>query len=345
MNCKQLVTIAATVASFCVATTAHAYKVDDTLEIKAKLFANWQTFEGDPNGGGFHLGRNYVEVRKHISDTDMVRVTLDQKGEADSTGTFVTVSGIPDTTGKAVTKNDGKIFVKYAYWQHTFPFSAKLKVGQHHTPFVDYDNNDFWGYRFVAKAYTDEWGLQTSSDSGVSLLGTAADKKVEYYFSVLNGEGYQHTVDGHGYAFAARVQANINGIHAGVVTHDEGNRGGASNYDPTRRLVFAFFENDTFRVGGQYLVDADDGAGAKDFAKGTGYNVQGSVKLPFGNHASAFARFDSVDKKDTGVDETLTIAGVSFEAAKGVTLAPNMQIMDNGVDTNAVYGINAQFKF
>ncbi len=138
------------------ATPAHAYKVDDTLELKVKVFARWLEVQNDPAASGMQLHRAYVEARKHLDTDDMIRVTLDQKSD------------------------DSKMFVKYAYWQHVLPIGAKVKLGLHHTPLVDYDNNTMWGYRFVAKAFTDQWKAQTSSDSGISLTGTLADDKLTY---------------------------------------------------------------------------------------------------------------------------------------------------------------------
>lgn len=341
MNIRSKIIVAATAAVLSVGGTAHAYKLNDDLELNLKLFANVISVEDNSDQNGFHPTRGYLEVRRHIGDTDMLRLTLDQKKEAD---TAAVINAGPDS---AVTKADGRVFVKYAYWQHTFPFGVTMKVGQAHTPFVDYDESHFWGYRFVSTTFVDTWGLQTSSDNGLSLLGKAAGGMFEYYLSVLNGEGYQHTADGNGYAFAARVQANVSGFHLGVLSHDEGNRNGDSTYDPTRRLVFAFYGNDMFRLGGQYLWDADDGQGPTGkFYQATGYNLQGLVNLPTGDtKTSIFARYDSIDPQDTGVDQTLTIAGVSVEAAKGITLAPNVQIADNGTTSVTTYGIHAQFKF
>ncbi|MDH4230224.1 MAG: hypothetical protein OEW11_10865 [Nitrospirota bacterium] len=328
------------------ATPAHAYKVNDTLEVNAKLFANVLSVEKNSDKGGFHLDRSYLEVRRNLEGGDLIRVTLDQKAEADSTLSVLTPPAATPGTGTATKSADGRVFVKYAYWQHQFAPVATLKAGLNHTPMVDFDESKFWGFRFVAKSFTDEWGLQTSSDLGLSLLGKVADGKLEYHLSGLNGEGYQHPVNGNGYAFAARVGANLGGLHTGVLSHREGNRNGVSGYDPERDLVYAFFSNDAFRIGGQYLVNADDGTSATKFHKASGYNVQGAVSLPFGNKTEAFARYDTIDPMDTGVDKTLTLAGISFQAGEGVTVAPTMRIDDDGVNPSiTTWGVFTQMSF
>ncbi len=299
------------------AAPAHAYKVDDSLELKVKLFADWTVAAKDDADAGFHNSRNYFEARKHLDNGDLVRLTLDTKA------------------------NDQSTSLKYAYWQHKLNGNNKLKVGLHHTPLVDYYQNKVWGHRYVAKSFTDEIKAQTSSDAGVSLIGKTG--LVNYHVSIVNGEGYGHTMDGNGYAYAARVELATNGIKVGLFGYVESRHGGAVGPDRERYLGYLVYENDLFRVAGQYLTADDSDSVA--FKDATGYNVLANVKLPVGNKTVAFARYDSIDKQDNGTDSTLLIAGVEFEAAKGVTLAPTYKTKDTGTvteDTVAVYG---RFKF
>lgn len=322
------------------AAPAHAYKVNDQLELNAKIFAYWSTGDNDDANDGFHVDRTYVEARGHLQEGDTIRFTLDQK--TDSSGTLTT------SDSATVTDNaSNKVFVKYAYWEHKTPYGFKVKVGQTHTPLLDYDEEHFWGYRFIAPAFADKAGAETSSDMGIAVTGKASDM-FDYYVMVHNGEGYQHKPDGNGYAASGRVEVHASGTHLGVFAHEEKSHNGVKNYDPSRQLVYAFYENDLFRFGGEYLWADDGSASGTSFQDGTGFNVQGRVRLPVGESTYAFARYDSVDKKDTGTDQTFTVAGVAFPVAKGVTLAPNVQITDtgvSGVDTNTVYGVKSQFKF
>ena len=315
-------------AGLLAATPAYAYKVNDNLELNATVFANALSVDGNPPSAqddaasGFHFDRAYFETRYHADENNMVRVTLDQKAP------------------------DGSVFVKYAYWQHKFNSDVAMKVGQNHTPLVDYLQTKLWGHRYVQKTYTDFIGAQTSSDIGVSVFGKAGDS-FDYYVSLMNGEGYTHTPNGAGYSIAGRAEYHTGGIHVGLFAQSESDHNGVSGYDPERQEIYAWWENDQVRIGGQYLM-ADDGNASNPFNDGKGFNVLANVKIPtMGSKTAAFVRYDSIDYKDTGNDQTLTIVGVEFEAAPHVMLAPNVQVLDPGTpgsDTVTSIGINGQFK-
>jgi len=307
---------------------AYAAKVTDNLKVNGKVFADYQSVSGnalsadDDAASGFHFTRAYFETRYMPDADNMIRITLDQK-ETDA------ASGV---------------FVKYAYWQHKMNDNATIKFGQHHTPLVDYLQTKMWGHRYVAKTFTDAVGAETSSDLGVSVAGKASDT-IDYYVSYMNGEGYTKTPDGAGAAILGRAEFHTGGIHVGAYAHSETKRSGTADYDPSRQVVYAWWENDTLQIGGQYLT-ADDGTAATTFDNGTGYNVVANIQLPsMGKKTTLFARYDTMDAKDTGSDTTLTIAGVEFEAAPGVMLAPNVQTADDGTDSVTTVGINGQFKF
>ena len=321
-------------AGFLVTTPAYAVKINDNLEVNGTVFANWISVDSnnstaDDAASGFHFDRAYFEARGKLTPEDMVRITLDQKAV------------------------DGSVFVKYAYWQHKYSDAATIKVGQNHTPLVDYLQTELWRHRYVQKTFTDYFGAQTSSDLGVSVLGKAGDS-FDYYVSAMNGEGYTHTPDGAGYALMARAEWHGAGAHVGLFGHSETDHGGTNGYDPTRGEIYAWWENDIFQIGGQYL-SADDGdyadtaAGSSAFKDGTGYNVLTNIKVPaMGDKTTVFVRYDSIDKRDTSTDRTLTIAGIEFEAAKGVMLAVDYQSDDPGTagsESTDTFGVHGQFKF
>ena len=310
--------VAATVPAF-------AAKVNDNLQVNGLVFADYMNVSGmatsaaDDAASGFHFARAYLETRYMPGADDMFRITLDQKAI------------------------NGSVFVKYAYWQHKYNDNLTIKFGQNHTPLVDYLQTEMWGHRYVAKTFTDQVGAETSADLGLSLLGKAGDS-VDYYVSYMNGEGYTKTPDGAGSAIMGRVEWHGNGAHVGVYAHSESSRNGTDGYDPSRQVVYAWWENDQFQIGGQYLK-ADDN-NATSFDNGKGYNILANVKLPsMGNKSKLFVRYDTMDAMDTGTDSTLTIAGLEFEAAPGVMIAPNVQSADDGTDKVTTVAINGQFKF
>lgn len=305
------------------ATPAHAYKVSDTFEVNGKLFADWTLSAEDDKNAGFHSTRNYFEVKAKVWEDDSVRITLDTKALESSTG------------------------LKYAYWEHKINGSTKTRAGLHHTPLVDYDQEKVWGHRYVEKAFTDYVGAQTSSDSGVSIMGNALDKHVDYHLSIQNGEGYGHAADGNGMAYSGRVEYTTAGVHVGAFGYVESEHAAAGGPNRERYLGYAYYKADAFEVGGQYLTAND--SNASKFDEGAGYSVQANVNLPVGNKAVAFVRYDSMEYKKADVDpETLTVAGVEFAAAPGITLAPTYKSKDPktvGAETETTVAIYSQFKF
>jgi len=330
--------VVGSLAAAMVATTVPAFaaKVGDNLQVNGKVFADYQNVSGsatsaaDDAASGFHFTRAYFETRYMPSANDMFRITLDQKAI------------------------NGNVFVKYAYWQHKYNDNLTIKFGQNHTPLVDYLQTEMWGHRYVYKTFTDAVGAETSSDLGISLFGKGGDM-FDYYVSFMNGEGYTHTPNGAGSAIEGRFEWHDAGAHVGAYAHSETKRDGQDNYDPKRQVVYAWWENDQFQIGGQYLK-ADDGdvpalkvavpATKAEFDNGKGYNILANVKLPsLGNKSKLFVRYDVFDKNDSGTDNKVTIAGLEFEAAPGVKVAPNVQSDDNGTDTVTTVGINTQFSF
>ncbi len=335
--------IGSLMAGLMTATPAYAVAVNDKLEVNAKIYANFISVNGnaddtsttpvtpgstiDDAASGFHFNRTYFEIRGKLTKQDMVRITLDQKSA------------------------DKQLFIKYAYWQHKYSDTLNIKAGQHTTPLVDYLENELWGHRYVQKTFTDYYGAQSSSDLGISAFGKV-NASFDYYVSLMNGEGYTHKTDGAGYAISGRAEWHGAGAHVGVFGHSETDRSGIKGYDPTRAEIYAWWSNKILQIGGQYLT-ADDGDFAKTgggkFKDGKGYNVVANIKLPALDKSSTlFVRYDSMDERNTGNNHTLTIAGVEFEAAKGVMLAVDYQSDDKGTPGSKTLdsiGANAQFKF
>lgn len=330
-------------AGLMTATPAYAVKVNDKLEVNAKIFSNFISVSGnaddtsttpvtpgsriDDAASGFHFERAYFEIRGKLTKDDMVRITLDQKAA------------------------DKQVFVKYAYWQHKYSDALKIKAGQHHTPLVDYLQTKLWGHRYVQKTFSDLYGAETSSDLGISAFGKASGN-FSYHVSLMNGEGYTHKTDGAGYAILGRAEWHGAGVHIGVFGHSETDRSGIVGYDPTRADIYAWWSNKMFQIGGQYL-SADDGDYAKTgggkFKDAKGYNVVANIKLPaLGKKSTVFVRYDTMDERNTGDNHTFTIAGVELEAAKGVMVAIDYQSDDKGTPgskTLNTIGAHAQFKF
>lgn len=326
---KQLAAAAALGGLLC-ANGAQAYQLNDDVQLKLKIYTDLLFHSGDTanieSKDGVRFRRAYLTVKGRLSDRAKVRLTLDQK------------SLTSDETGQ------DKVFVKYVYLDYAVAPQATVRFGQGGTPYVGFDEDHLWRYRWIAKSFTDEWGLQTSSDLGLSLLGRAGG--LRYQISFLDGEGYQHTPDGNGFAFAGRADfAPLPGLLVGAWFHNESQRNGVSGYDPSRVGVFVRFERGIVRASAQYAV-ADDGSNTSKFNNGKGYNVQGDVALGPGK---LVLRWDSMDAKDNGADDTLLLGGYAFKLTKGVDLAivgrQDTNKEPNQPDvTDSSYGLIAQVK-
>lgn len=303
---------AAVLAACLAAPSAHAYQIADGLQLTGLFFADATYSETDAKSG-FHNKRNYVTLKAALRQDADFRLTLDQNTEA------------------------GKVFVKYVYLEKRFAGGMAVQAGQVETPMAPFDNGSFWGYRFVEKCFTQYWDVLTTGDLGVALKGRLAQDRVFYHLALLNGEGYQNSPDGNGFALAGQLGAEVKGAHFGGYFHEERDRSGVNHYDPSREGLYGFWEDPTVRVGGQVMV-ADDGrafgtgpgstAGAK-FDGARGWNVQGRIKLPATQEIWAFGRYDQIKEGNTG-HKFLAIAGVSTEVMPGLTVAPDLRLEDLG---------------
>ncbi len=304
------------------------YRLADNLTLSAKFFGDL-TFSDNDADTGYHIKRSYITLKSKLDDRTKVRISLDQRDE-DQSGT------------------KGGVFVKYAYLDYMLDGNNTARVGLVNTPYVGFDESRFWGYRFIATTFTDFWKAQTSADIGASLMGGMRDGQVEYQLSLLNGEGYGNKTNGDGFALAGRANIDLGRIQVGGFFHEEKGRNGIADYDPSRLGAFAFYENERFRVGGQFLL-ADDNLPAASpvavFDSGSGFNVQGRITLPkLADYA--FARYDRLDRKDNGNEESLLILGVSKQVNDRLIIAPNLRKQDlNGTNGSVnIIAVHAQLK-
>jgi hypothetical protein len=328
---------AGTAAALAIGTTpAHAYKLaDGEVELKGLAFVNFTSVDGNPAdpgppaltgsqvddaASGFHVDRGYFEMRYHPDKKTTYRITLDTKGP------------------------DQDYFIKYAYAQIKIAGenSHYVKFGLHHTPVVDYYQSDIWQHRYVAKTFVDDIGVYTSSDLGVSVLGDVGDM-FNYYLSFMNGEGYDKTPNGAGYAFEGRVEARAAGARVGLHGMSNSKVAGVDTTDRTVYGVYLAYFADFGDAAAEY-VSADDDDKAK-YDSGSGYSVLANANIPAGNKSKAFARYDSFEAVDGQPDPvTKVIVGAETEVHKNVMVAVDYQSQDTGTDTINTVAVHAQIK-
>ncbi|HEV8243602.1 MAG TPA: hypothetical protein VGQ07_06380 [Nitrospirales bacterium] len=220
---------------------------------------------------GFHFTRTYFTLIKRFDEGHHFRLTLDQMvnnvgGNSCPNGAGSSAGNCHEAApfGLAGYAGTGRnsTFVKYAYYNHVVLPGLEIRLGQHQTPWIEYEEHR-WTYRYQGPIMVDQQNFQTSSDLGVSLLGKVLNNTIDYHFSFMNGEGYQNTPDGRSYAWLGRVSVEpIKGVIISGFGHHETVRNGIENFNPQRLLGNIEFyapQTDRFKVNAQY-VWADDGS-------------------------------------------------------------------------------------
>src|SRR5213592_2223174 len=220
---------------------------------------------------GFHFTRTYLTLIKRFDEGHHFRLTLDQMvnnvGGGNSCPNMNSSGGncheaAPFGLSGFAGTGRNTVFVQYAYYNHVALPGLEVRVGQHQTPWIEYEEHR-WTYRFRGPVMVDEQNFQTSSDLGVSFLGKVLNNMVDYHIALQSGEGYQNTQDGRGLAALGRVSIEpFPGVIVSGFYHNERERNGIEGFNPQRVLgnVEVYDpQADRFKVNAQ-MVWADDGA-------------------------------------------------------------------------------------
>jgi hypothetical protein len=194
------------------------------------------------------------------------------------------------------------------------------------------------------------------------------DKMLDYQVGVFEGEGYNKTGDGQGFAWAGRVGFNMEGLTVALYDLMETKRGGKADENPTRFIGFVTYGTPMFRVAGEYLTADDNKSGNNQtattpvvlgsaagtanlvngsFNKGTGFSLWGFTRIPGIDPMRVLVRYDSM-KPDTDFDNnnkgsaiygtavlgtnTLLKVAVSYDLSKSVIVALEDNIVTNKID-------------
>jgi len=263
---------------------------------------------------GFHFTRTYLNVRKYFEGGHHLRLTIDQMVNNVGNGGGCPAANTDFQGGNCheaapfglsgfAGKGRNETFVKYAYYNHIIIPGLELRVGQGQTPWIEYEEAR-WTYRYLFPIMTDQQNFQTSSDLGASLMGKVLDNRVEYHLSFMNGEGYQNTPNGKGFAVLGRVSVEpIKGVIFSLFGHNERLRNGIEGFNPQRALGnIELYDptSDRFKLNLQ-AVWADDGGdiGQKGFAPGgQAFNVPATYN---GNTSAAAATYGSTNGPSTSI--------------------------------------------
>jgi len=154
----------------------------------ALIFAHYGYMLGEEaeHYNEFDIDRAYLTARSKLSNNLGVRFTT-EVGRAEPQGVDVDGDGSSDIEVPEDEKI--RVFLKYAYLEWDVTDDVKLRFGSAGSAFVGY-YDDFWGQRYIAKAFTDDHSILDSADIGVHALGSHADGLFSWQSSLVNGEGY-----------------------------------------------------------------------------------------------------------------------------------------------------------
>ena len=328
---------------------------------------------------GFHFTRTYLTLIKRFDESHHFRLTLDQMvnnvgggnscPNMNSSGGNCHEAAPFGLSGYAGTGRN-TVFVKYAYYNHVVLPGLEVRVGQHQTPWIEYEEHR-WTYRFRGPVMVDEQNFQTSSDLGVSFLGKVLNNMVDYHIALQSGEGYQNTQDGRGLAALGRVSIEpFPGVIVSGFYHNERDRNGIEGFNPQRLLgnVEVYDpQADRFKVNAQ-MVWADDGGnvgtnlgpaifvpatyngndavnavtyGARNgpstsiprFHQARGYEFWGYYRIPMIEKMRLFSRFYFMkpNKATTAGDIQSILVGVSYDFTKYFSVALDYTLLKQTV--------------
>src|SRR5881397_1616515 len=337
--------------------TAPASTVSNLLkgvELKATFYfdytyATGDSFTGDPTNkginnaqanankgvaNGFHFTRTYLTLIKRFDEGHHFRLTLDQMVN------HIGDNSCPNTAGPSggncheaapfglsgfAGSGRNAEFVKYAYYNHVFLPGLEVRLGQHQTRWIEYEEHR-WTYRFRGPVMVDEQNFQTSSDLGVSFLGKVLNNIVDYHVSLQSGEGYQNTQDGRGLAALGRVSIEpFPGVIVSGFYHNERERNGVTGFNPQRLLgnVEVYDpQADRFKVNAQ-AVWADDG-GNVGTGLGPAINVPGTYN---GNDATSAATYGARNGPSTSIPRFHQARGYEFWGYYRIPMIEKMRLL------------------
>lgn len=346
----------------CLPGTAFAADNGSVADLKVSLsgFAEYDagqtgTAAGKHNNfNQFTLTRGYLTVTKGITPWLSGRVTTDiyqDNNAGNSAGSW----------------NER---LKYLYAQANIPdlgfmTGMKSEIGLGHTPWLDFEES-LYPYRCQGATLTDRAGIQTSSDIGVSVMGSFGGKLEEagskvgtssydgrygtWHFGVYNGGGYHATENNQNKVVQARVTARplpdmLPGLQLSYFgAFGRGNIATQPDFSLSQGTVS--FQHPDFTLYGIYFKSKGTYSGsllspapASGSLNVVGYNFFANYHLPvLAKKLAVFGRYDHVNDDDshtvaTDADYSMYVAGISYDIFKGNQVLVDYENVDYGVNS------------
>lgn len=182
----------------------------------------------------------------------------------------------------------------------------------------------YWGYRYVAKSFQDQYKYGSSADVGIS-----ATYQISPWFSadaiVVNGEGYRKIQQGKGLNYGLGLtMLPLKGLtlrlYGGL-----NERANDTGKDIINLATMIGYKTKDFRIGLEYNLM--NNSGYTDQANRSGISAYTSINLS--KEANLFARYDdnfSRNDWNKSGDVRFALVGAEFKLGKHIKLAPNFRI-------------------
>ncbi|MBK5209242.1 MAG: hypothetical protein JJE44_07035 [Flavobacteriaceae bacterium] len=304
-------------------------------EVLFKVFWNYH-YDFTQNAtktSAFELDRSYFGYKYDFSKAISAKITFD----------------VGSNTGGS----EYTAFLKVAQLDWKVTKGVKLSMGLIGLKQFN-DQEDFWGYRYLAKSFQDEYGFGTSADLGINAEFTLA-KNLKANFLIINGEGYKaiQDADGNQKIGGSLVYTPVKGLTTKIYADNQPTTGGD---DITTYSFFAGYKAVDWRLGAEYNMQNNatkyaSPAPNKDLDGFSFYTT-----YAFDKKWEIFGRFDQLgsntlvgDAQDWNYDKNGSkyIFGVQVAPVKGLKFALNYQgfTSDNSaLDTKSLVFLNAEFK-
>jgi hypothetical protein len=150
----------------------------------------------------FDVDRVYVNVIGAVTEKFHYRVTADVGREEDIYYTYDLVFDeetqqyeLIET--RHVSRGDLGFFAKYAYVdvRDVIPHHS-IYAGIEKTPWVSYEQSEYWGWRVIRKVAVNDRNYDTSSDLGLGVGGEFANGLIQHHVTYTNGAGYNNPEGG-----------------------------------------------------------------------------------------------------------------------------------------------------
>ncbi|MDD3722673.1 MAG: hypothetical protein PHW92_09335 [Lutibacter sp.] len=304
-------------------------------KVEAKVFWNYHTdlSNNASQTSAFELDRSYFGYSYNLSEKISAKVTFDVGNNSE---------------GSAYTA-----YLKAAQLDWKVANGVKLSMGMIGLKQFN-DQENFWGYRYLAKSFQDEYGFGSSADLGVNAEFTLA-KNLKANVLIINGEGYKkiQDADGNQKIGGNLVFEPVKGLTTKIYMDNQPTTDGDAI---TTYSFFAGYKGKSWRLGAEYNVLNNGEKYSKPVTDKDLDGLSFYSTYIFNKKWEIFGRFDQLrsntltgDTQDWNYDKdgSKYIFGVQVAPVKGLKFALNYQgfTSDNTtLDTKSLVFLNAEFK-